>query len=92
MSAWRVLADDERWMKSGACRAEKVPTERFFPAEQRGNWASSTVTAKAVCARCVVRGDCLAYALERPVLVGVWGGTTARERRRMRKELCDGQA
>lgn len=35
--------------------------------------------AKAVCGRCVVRLDCLAYALTWPVQ-GVWGGTTHLER------------
>lgn len=43
--------------------------------------------ARRVCAGCVVRDECLDYALTRsPRVVGVWGGTTERERRAMRKE------
>jgi hypothetical protein len=41
--------------------------------------------AKAVCAACVVRGECLAYALADPDLVGVWGGTSHAERRALRR-------
>ena len=37
--------------------------------------------AKAVCATCTVKADCLAYALPDPSLLGVWGGTTERQRR-----------
>lgn len=41
--------------------------------------------AKAVCSRCPIRRKCLDYALERPLLDGVWGGATADERVLMRK-------
>ena len=36
---------------------------------------------KAICRRCLVHQECLAYALADQTLVGVWGGTTERERR-----------
>jgi hypothetical protein len=42
--------------------------------------------ALAVCAGCDVRAECLAAALADPNLVGVWGGTTSRERRELRVE------
>lgn len=35
------------------------------------------------CASCEVRDDCLEYALAENIDVGVWGGESARERRRM---------
>ncbi|MVO87899.1 WhiB family transcriptional regulator [Streptomyces sp. p1417] len=41
--------------------------------------------AKRICAACPVRDDCLAYALARPDIQGIWGGTTARDRGRLRK-------
>lgn len=41
--------------------------------------------AKSVCALCPVRSECLLYAMERPSLVGVWGGTSSRDRGRMRR-------
>ena len=44
-----------------------------------------TEPARAVCGACTVRSDCLAYALADPSLVGLWGGTTEKERRQMRR-------
>jgi WhiB family redox-sensing transcriptional regulator len=40
--------------------------------------------AKAVCAGCPVRPECLAFALQRD-LHGIWGATTEDERRLMRR-------
>lgn len=39
--------------------------------------------AKAVCARCLVRGECLDYALEHGIGEGVWGNTSPGERKAM---------
>lgn len=40
--------------------------------------------AKAVCAGCVIRSECLEYALVGMEKYGVWGGLSERERRRIR--------
>ena len=66
-----------RWVKRAACRGTG-----FGPYFPKGG-ASST-PAKAVCAQCPVRGECLAYALRYPQLQGVWGGTSDAERRALR--------
>jgi WhiB family transcriptional regulator, redox-sensing transcriptional regulator len=42
---------------------------------------SEVAAAKAVCTRCIVRTECLRYALDNN-LVGIWGGLTLAERRR----------
>lgn len=39
--------------------------------------------AKAICADCPVREQCLEHALRTPEQYGIWGGMTPRERRRM---------
>lgn len=39
---------------------------------------------RALCAGCPVSGQCLDYAMEHEQF-GIWGGTTAEERRRARK-------
>lgn len=39
--------------------------------------------AKAICALCPVREPCLEYAIAAREKDGVWGGLTARERRRL---------
>lgn len=41
--------------------------------------------AKALCAGCPVRGECLSFVLDDPELVGVWGGTTGEDRRVLRR-------
>lgn len=71
------------WARRGACR--EVPTWVFFPA--RGD---SLAAAKGVCARCVVRPQCAAFAMEAPGLKGLWGGLTEHERRQLRAD--DGAA
>jgi WhiB family transcriptional regulator, redox-sensing transcriptional regulator len=67
------------WQGGGACRG--TDTARFFPS--RG---ASTELAKAMCARYDVRTECLAHALADPELVGVWGGTSTRERQVLRRD------
>jgi WhiB family redox-sensing transcriptional regulator len=58
-----------------------VDPDLFFP--ERG---ASTKEAKEVCRGCVVRGDCLEYALVHGEKFGIWGGMSERERRRLRRQ------
>ena len=69
----------EPWTARAACRG--VGADVFFtePGE-------ATRPAKAVCAECPVREECLDYALRNGERHGVWGGTSERERRWMRRE------
>jgi WhiB family redox-sensing transcriptional regulator len=68
------------WQQFAACvhHAGRVD---FFPA--RGE---STRDAKAVCAGCPVREECLEFALRLKVAHGVWGGLSERERRTLRRD------
>lgn len=68
----------------GACL--ELPAEWFYPA--RGE---STANAKAVCATCTVRVECLAWAVDNRETSGIWGGTSERERRRIRRRIAAGQ-
>ena len=43
------------------------------------------VAAIAVCAGCVVRAACLEHALAKPERYGVWGGLSANQRERIRR-------
>src|ERR1043165_9368976 len=52
----------------------------FFP--ERG---ASTREAKEVCRGCVVREECLEFALSNGEKFGIWGGMSERERRRIRR-------
>ena len=62
-----------------ACRG--IDADLFHP--DRG---VSTAEAKAVCMSCAVRAECLEFALQNVEKFGVWGGTSERERRRLRRE------
>ena len=70
------LVQRPAWMRAGACRLTPEVSFVCGPYDDPG-------PALAVCRSCPVREPCLAYALEHHE-VGVWGGTTGRERRRLR--------
>jgi len=42
----------------------------------------------ALCVPCPIRAECLDFALADGCLVGVWGGTSARERKTMRRSVA----
>jgi WhiB family redox-sensing transcriptional regulator len=68
------------WMLDGACREH--PDVNFFPT--RGERIDP---ARAVCSTCLVRDECLAFALADATIVGVWGGTSEKQRRSLRVAL-----
>lgn len=67
---------DPAWRTRGVC--QNVDPETFFPAP-----SEPADAAIALCRTCEVQGPCLAWALEVGDCHGVWGATTARERRAM---------
>lgn len=74
-----TTAEAEDWQNLANCLG--VDADLFFP--ERG---ASTREAKEVCRGCVVREDCLEYALANGEKFGIWGGLSERERRRIRRE------
>jgi hypothetical protein len=66
------------WHARGACRG--AGTEAFIRGP-KDNYEA----ARAVCAVCPVRRECLAYALADRDLTGCWGGTTDAEPRELRR-------
>lgn len=66
------------FMDLGSCRG--LDPDIFFP--DRGE---SLKPAKSVCEKCIVKDECLEYALDSGERFGIWGGTSERERRRMRR-------
>jgi WhiB family redox-sensing transcriptional regulator len=71
--------EDKSWQDMANCLG--VDPDLFFP--ERG---ASTREAKEVCKGCVVRDDCLEYALANGEKFGFWGGMSERERRRIRRQ------
>jgi WhiB family redox-sensing transcriptional regulator len=64
------------WFDDAACR--DTDTIVFFPTSD-----AQAAEAKAICASCPVREECLEHALETRPADGVWGGLTAIERHRV---------
>jgi WhiB family redox-sensing transcriptional regulator len=74
------LAD---WWSLAACQS--ADPDLFFPIATSGPALKQVAGAKAVCARCPVRTDCLRYALAADPLQGIWGGLSEEERRLLRQ-------
>ncbi|MDA8285923.1 MAG: WhiB family transcriptional regulator [Actinomycetota bacterium] len=70
--------EDRSWQRRANCMG--VDPDLFFP--DRG---TSTREAKEVCRGCVVREECLEYAITHSEKFGIWGGLSERERRRIRR-------
>ena len=75
------FAEGKTWRDYTACSPEDA--DLFFL-----DVGESPRRALELCAVCVVRSECLEYALSaRPVITrGVWGGKTERQLRQMRKQ------
>jgi WhiB family transcriptional regulator, redox-sensing transcriptional regulator len=75
------LAGEDRpptWKDRANCMG--VDPDLFFP--ERG---ASTREAKEVCRGCIVKEDCLEFAIANGEKFGIWGGMSERERRRVRR-------
>ena len=68
--------DRAPWTKDAACRG--CSQVSFYP--QRGEPAEP---ARAICASCPVREECLDFALRNRILGGIWGGLSDKERRKI---------
>jgi len=73
------LLQPVEWQTHARCA--EVEPEIFFP--ERGG---SSKAARAVCSKCQVRAECLEYALNNKEQFGIWGGTSERERRGLRRD------
>jgi WhiB family redox-sensing transcriptional regulator len=71
------------WRHFAACLDEDP--ELFFPVGDTGPALLQVAEAKAVCAGCPVRVECLTWALETGQNYGIWGGYTENERRELKR-------
>lgn len=65
------------WQAQGACLG--ADPDLFFP-ERNGD----VRPAKAICATCPVKRECLDYALETRQMFGIWGGLSEKQRKALR--------
>ncbi len=69
------------WREAAAC-LEVENEVNFFPNKED---LRSILKAKSICATCPVSDECLTWALETKQSEGIWGGHTAKERRKLRR-------
>lgn len=79
---------DVRWMQDAACSTVETDDAEAAAADPFFGVRRAVDRAKQICATCPVQEPCLGYALEHRIEHGVWGGTSARERKRMRAEAA----
>ena len=83
----RLFEPPPAWFQFASCRPEFADrpldqwVDLFFPT--RGE---STREAKEVCAECPAKAACADHALATRQTAGIWGGTSERERRRLRRQ------
>lgn len=71
-------AADSDWQEFANCRT--VDPELFFPNGTGGTITNAIANAKKVCAACLVRTECLNWAVDTGQYNGVWGGLDEKER------------
>ena len=88
--AWTTwLVTRGQWRLVAACRS--ADPDLFFPISDSGPALEQAVEAKAICATCRVRRECLAFALRTEQVHGIWGGTTEHERTAVRRRTVSEQ-
>jgi WhiB family redox-sensing transcriptional regulator len=68
----------QHWRQYARCLG--ADPDLFYPPPDNEEGAAA---AKAICAICPVREPCLEHAITAREKLGVWGGLTERERRRL---------
>jgi WhiB family redox-sensing transcriptional regulator len=73
------------WREAAACLDTQAEVS-FFPDKED---LVGIVKAKAICATCPVADVCLSWAFETQQSEGIWGGHTAKERRKLRRRWLE---
>jgi hypothetical protein len=60
-------------------------SEAFFTVERTSTYPNISMLRR-ICSSCMVKEDCLDYALKHEVM-GYWGNTTEHQRRKIRQRL-----
>lgn len=79
--AFNANADDPYFYDEPLCK--NADPEAWFDEHHE---SSHRKLAISICNTCKHQTECAAYAIVRPDIVGIWGGTTTADRERIRKE------
>lgn len=71
------------WFKRAMCKGK--PAEIFFILREDKDQRVKRNMAYAICNSCEVSKECLDYAITNRE-IGIWGGTSDRDRRKMRRD------
>ena len=85
-SALALGSADYSWRNRAMCR--DTDPELFFPVGTTGQALLQIAKAKSVCDECLVKGECLDFAMETNQDTGIWGGFSEEERRQMRRQAA----
>ncbi len=75
------MSESQMFDTENAACANEDP-ELFFPEGAAGR-SVKVAQAKQICATCPVAVQCLQFAISNEIVDGIWGGTTASERKAM---------
>jgi WhiB family redox-sensing transcriptional regulator len=75
---------DTEWRESGACVT--ADPDLFFPVATGAAGLQHAEDARRICAGCLVRRQCLQFAMDIGETHGIWGATTPEERERARRK------
>ena len=73
-----LLGGGEQWKSMAACGSAEP--DLFFPISAAASNQVQVTEAKVLCARCLVRRECLDFAIRTRQMHGIWGGMTEEER------------
>jgi WhiB family redox-sensing transcriptional regulator len=82
----QIHPEPVNWREIASCKG--VDGDVFFPASEDLQGINA---AKEICSACSVADECLSYAIETNQTEGIWGGMTARQRRRLRRSWLEEQ-
>lgn len=66
------------WSSSAACGSAEP--DLFFPVSASASNLTQVTEAKALCGICLIRRECLDFAVRTRQMHGIWGGMTEEER------------
>ncbi len=78
--AFKLVDPDDLWVERAKCHAGDGI--KWFPDQGE---RMQTKIAKEYCLSCVVKAECLNYAMKNEIIHGIWGGKSSYERKIMFK-------
>ena len=85
--SFRASPETPDWRERAACVGEDP--EVFFPLSDSAASETDARYARAVCRRCPVLISCRTWAIDHGEDDGIWGATTATQRRAIRRAVTE---